>query len=32
MPGTAWRTSSGFFCQWRRMNCGALRPPSSGKG
>ena len=29
-PGQAWRTSSGFFCQWRRMKAAGLRPPSSG--
>jgi hypothetical protein len=28
-PGMAWRTSSGFFCQWRFMNCWADRPPSN---
>ena len=26
------RTSSGFFCQWRRMNAAGARPPSSGVG
>jgi hypothetical protein len=31
-PGQAWRTSSGFFCQWRRMNCAGLSRPAAGWG
>ena len=31
-PGQAWRTSSGFFCQCRRMKAAGLRPASSGSG
>src|SRR5256885_727539 len=31
-PGIAWRTSKGFLCQWRRMNWGAVSPPSRASG
>ena len=30
--GMAWRTSNGFFCQWRCMNCEGERPPSRRRG
>ena len=32
MAGTAWRTSSGFFCQWRRMNCCGAQAAEQGQG
>ena len=32
ISGMAWRISSGFFCQYRRMNWFGVRPPSSGAG
>ncbi len=31
-PGQAWRTSSGFFCQCRRMKAAGDRPPSRASG
>ncbi len=30
-PGSAWRTCSGWRCQWRRMKAAGLRPPSSAQ-